>query len=676
MRLLRLELQDVGPFGHKVIDFPGSVIGVVGGNGIGKSTILNAVHYAVTGDLSRLGRRDAICVDRTSEAQPFVRLTFVPVPDAEPATITRWLPDGNRAGRRKLVHGERTTTADADVAANMAGWTGLSAKTLSDFVFVAQGELTAVVDDQPARRAEIMSRLFGTAPAEAARAACAAHLDRLPAPPDPIALTTLRASAAEAERLARDAEAVVAALPKATDPGALAAARAVVAANTAAADARVKRSHWDAQKAWAGARLAKPEVHAPDPGEVEAARQLHAAWRRYNDALRARYAAETNLAAARAAHAKAVAAVTEDPGPQPAKTHRHVALDARRVLRDVLADAGPGAPCPVCTTPLADTPPVEETADELEALAAAHAAATDRWRRAVTAAERARLTADFHATVADQAARALDALPPTPPRPQVEAATVEEFLATAEREAAAAAVDAVDRKNTAAALASAEEALASLPAVAAPDPEALSAAHALIAADRDATTDRRVRQAEAQALRQSADLAVAAAAKAEAAIARADRLVSWRETVAAARDALHRDAAPAAAVLKCLTDLAADLNYRLTHLAAAFRIELTAAGELTAVFRPEHPRKIPADRLSGGEKAVLAVAWRLAVLDRYAPRAGLLCLDEPTHGLDGRRIEALSSALAAWRPHGGDRQFVVVTHDRRLLPAFDAVIDL
>ena len=71
-----------------------------------------------------------------------------------------------------------------------------------------------------------------------------------------------------------------------------------------------------------------------------------------------------------------------------------------------------------------------------------------------------------------------------------------------------------------------------------------------------------------------------------------------------------------------------------------------------------------------------SAAWRIALLDRYAPGVELLCLDEPTHGLDGRRVLALRDALAAWRPHAGGRQFVVVTHDRRLLPAFDRVIDL
>ena len=83
-----------------------------------------------------------------------------------------------------------------------------------------------------------------------------------------------------------------------------------------------------------------------------------------------------------------------------------------------------------------------------------------------------------------------------------------------------------------------------------------------------------------------------------------------------------------------------------------------------------------AGRLSGGQAWVLSLAWRIALLDRYAPGVGLLCLDEPTHGLDGRRVLALRDALTAWRPHAGGRQFVVVTHDRRLLPAFDRVIDL
>jgi DNA repair exonuclease SbcCD ATPase subunit len=72
----------------------------------------------------------------------------------------------------------------------------------------------------------------------------------------------------------------------------------------------------------------------------------------------------------------------------------------------------------------------------------------------------------------------------------------------------------------------------------------------------------------------------------------------------------------------------------------------------------------------------LSLAWRLAVLDRYAPRAGLLCLDEPTNHLDEARVAALKDAVDAWRLHGSDRQLIIVTHARKLAAACDKVIQL
>jgi DNA repair exonuclease SbcCD ATPase subunit len=218
MRLLKIELCDVGPFARYAADLSGNVVYIGGPNGAGKSTILSAIQYAATGDSSRLGDREAPRVGRAGKDRPYVRLTLDPLDDGEVAVVTRWLPADNRAATRKLLYKDKAYTAKADIEDRFARWTGLTAKALSDFVFVEQGCLTDVVSDQTGRRAEVLQKLFGVAEAETGRAALVEHLAKLPQPADPEILATVRNQAAEAEQQFRAAEVELAALPPLDQP--------------------------------------------------------------------------------------------------------------------------------------------------------------------------------------------------------------------------------------------------------------------------------------------------------------------------------------------------------------------------------------------------------------------------------------------------------------------------
>lgn len=74
-------------------------------------------------------------------------------------------------------------------------------------------------------------------------------------------------------------------------------------------------------------------------------------------------------------------------------------------------------------------------------------------------------------------------------------------------------------------------------------------------------------------------------------------------------------------------------------------------------------RDLPAHRLSGGQKQLLAIAGVLAM----APAR--LVMDEPTTLLDLRNSRAIARAIAAL-----DQPVVVVSHDLDLLQDFDRVV--
>jgi DNA repair exonuclease SbcCD ATPase subunit len=86
----------------------------------------------------------------------------------------------------------------------------------------------------------------------------------------------------------------------------------------------------------------------------------------------------------------------------------------------------------------------------------------------------------------------------------------------------------------------------------------------------------------------------------------------------------------------------------------------------------------PAEDLSGGEKIVLAVSFRFASYCMFASRTGFLTLDEPTVYLDDKNIGNFCSMLERMKEVAAsmDLQIAISTHERRLYPFFDTVVDL
>ncbi len=75
--------------------------------------------------------------------------------------------------------------------------------------------------------------------------------------------------------------------------------------------------------------------------------------------------------------------------------------------------------------------------------------------------------------------------------------------------------------------------------------------------------------------------------------------------------------------------------------------------------------------LSGGERACASLSIRMAISLILTKKLGLLILDEPTHNLDEKSVEALSNILEEELPDLVDQIFIV-THDNKLLETINA----
>lgn len=675
MRLLKIELCDVGPFSRYSADLSGNVVYIGGSNGTGKSTILSAIQYAATGDLSRLGDREAYRIDRTGKDRPYVRLTFDPLGDGEVAVVTRWLPVDNKAATRKLLYKDKAYTAKSDIEDRLARWTGLSAKALSDYVFVEQGCLTDVVSDQTGRRAEVLQKLFGVAEAETGRAALLEHLARLPQPADPEILATVRQQAADAEHQLRSAEIELSSLPQ-LDAGREESDRKLLISAKRAKDLSIAAESARARVRESEAVLAAAAPQAVDVDLVRQAENAVVQWRAYRDAEK-RYADELDRYHTAEKAYLAEKANLDDhppPGEEPQPPAVLVQLRAAKFAAEIVAGMS-GNDCPICGSRLATAvAEKEEATRRLEELAAAEAEYADalrswRWRLADHNDHKARTA---NAKMAVDTLRAV--IGPAPTAPETDEVAARQLVEIAARVDVARAADAQRRATAESTIRSAKVIILSADSQNVPSDAAVDAAEKRQSAAADLRTRRASAEAKLAAARRAYESSSAALEKAESLGKAHAETAAWRKVVEGAAAILRKEAAPAETIKACLADLSADLNTRLGHLGASFRVIVNEDGGLSADMGGS--RILSARRLSGGQKVVLSLAWRLAVLDRYAPKAGLLCLDEPTNHLDEARVAALKDAIDAWRPHGADRQFIIVTHARKLAAACDKVIQL
>lgn len=205
-----------------------------------------------------------------------------------------------------------------------------------------------------------------------------------------------------------------------------------------------------------------------------------------------------------------------------------------------------------------------------------------------------------------------------------------------------------------------------------PTPEAVLQAQQRVAARQQAITERTqamlaLQSAQTQLERDRQQWATSQAKEREIAI-----LSAWLLRLEQMRAILT--AAPRFVAQHNLQLLKHDTDSTLDVFDSRFHVTADEGLRFTAGF--QDGRAQPADRLSGGQKVALALAFRVAVNSMFATRVGLLGLDEPTAYLDKQRVRALAPVITRLRELTASRglQCLIVTHEEELAPLFDATI--
>jgi len=143
-----------------------------------------------------------------------------------------------------------------------------------------------------------------------------------------------------------------------------------------------------------------------------------------------------------------------------------------------------------------------------------------------------------------------------------------------------------------------------------------------------------------------------------------------------AREVLHRDVLPQYVMRQYLSALNAELDKYLQIFNVPFSCAIT--DEMDVICRIDGFPDKPAGRLSGGQRIMLSIAFRFAIYNLFASKLGFVILDEPTPWLDGHHVGVIADMLSTVRSYvlNAGLQLIVITHREELIPVFDHIIRL
>ena len=142
------------------------------------------------------------------------------------------------------------------------------------------------------------------------------------------------------------------------------------------------------------------------------------------------------------------------------------------------------------------------------------------------------------------------------------------------------------------------------------------------------------------------------------------------------RAAFHRDAVQkdlrtfgAAAINTCLTECLSVFN-------VPYSVYFTQDGLAKFTDKQNHEHDFMS--LSGGQKKIVSLAYRLALMRIFSNNINICVLDEPTSFIDTANIEAMKNAFVSLSEFAQQHNMTIfiATHEYSLVPIFDSLIEL
>ena len=706
MQLLRLEVKNWCQHTYRSCTFTRGLVAIIGKIGSGKSNLLGAICWLLTGENPNSGvKAENISQLSTGEEQSYAKLEFEHA--GHIVVVTRHLlPEKEQA--TLVIDGTEAARGDKAVTAHIEQLLGIDSKFISRFVLVAQNEIFAFIEDGPSETDKFFQKLFGTANAEKCQEIIGKQLSKLVipeviTPSEELSgrvsdmdeeLTTLHGQIAELPATAAFIQAQNEQRQVIQDwerKAALEQNRATVAATIAEQTEKLNAMETACTQYDSDLSAIKEVISGNQEAHTSAKVALNhlATYRKIakvKDATKKRLAEIAELKASKPEPAE-IKEEAKSAASKALQQAEHEIQQARAFIN--VFTAGGVANCPTCHTPAADL------ADELARVQAeipaleqavtlakkhvaelvtqtAHRLAWEREVNQLTAEEQQlRESTKTFSNIEAPAASEDELIKMVSDHENMQKAQLEiEPIAQKAREKKAALAGMLET-----AAAQEKKLAADVQAIAA-DAAAAGLAKATLLMLEHQFAERQQLEKQHTALKFERDSVYAQFEAAQKNEQQARKLRDWTAISDTARGALK--AAPKLVTKRNLQRLEVAINELLQVFGVDFFVK--ASNDDSASFIAEFfdGRKQPAKRLSYGQKTVLALAFRVAVNSLFAEQIGLLALDEPTAYLDQQRIRALAPVFEKLREFSTARglQCLLVTHEMSLAHLFESTVEL
>lgn len=158
MIIKRIELTNWGPHKSLKADLLANVVGVIGGNGRGKSNFLQAIDYGLNGNLNKQNKECYIYNFGKEDGATKATVKIEFSKNGQDGEITRSITKSGST--RKLIWEGKEYKSDAEVSAQMAKIMGADKAAMANAIFIKQGCLAELVKGTPAERMAIFQKLM------------------------------------------------------------------------------------------------------------------------------------------------------------------------------------------------------------------------------------------------------------------------------------------------------------------------------------------------------------------------------------------------------------------------------------------------------------------------------------------------------------------------------------